>query len=81
MNETHTPEVGEVTDKVGYSRRWSVGKKTVQHWLGDGMPHVRFGHRSVRIHVAQADAWLLQRYGMRRKAKTAADKTITTLAE
>jgi hypothetical protein len=40
-----------------FAARWSVSPRLVANWQRGGLPVVRLG-RSVRIPVAQADAWV-----------------------
>ena len=57
---------GEVTDKLGYARRWLFSPRHIDNLLAQGMPHLKVGSRRVRIVVAEADAWMKERFSTQR---------------
>lgn len=63
---TTEPKPAEIVGKRGYAARWHVSTRTTDHWIRDGLPHVKIGLRIVRICVAEADRWLIGKYGTRR---------------
>ena len=62
-----TERVAEILDKKSYAERWSFSVRTIDNFLRAGMPHLRVGERRVRIIVAEADAWMRQRFGTQRR--------------
>jgi hypothetical protein len=56
----------EITDKCGYGKRWQHSVRSVDNWIAQGLPHVRIGERRTRIVIAEADAWMIRRFGRRR---------------
>lgn len=56
-----------ITDKKGLAKRWLFSVRQIDNFLAAGMPHMAIGKRRVRIVIAEADAWLRERYGTRRK--------------
>lgn len=67
-------ESNPVTDKKGYARRWLFSTRKIDGLLALGMPHCKVGARRVRIVIAEADAWMREKFGTqrRRAAKKAA---------
>jgi hypothetical protein len=59
----------EITDKRGFAERWKFSVRHIDNLLSQGMPHCRIGKRRVRIVVAEADRWMLERFGVRRLGK------------
>jgi len=60
-------KVAEILDKKSYAERWCFSVRTIDNFLRAGMPHLRVGERRVRIIVAEADAWMRQRFGTQRR--------------
>lgn len=56
----------EITDKRGYGERWHFSTRHIDNLLASGLPHLKIGKRRVRIIVAEADAWMKERFGTRR---------------
>lgn len=56
----------EITDKRGYAAHWKFSVRHTDHLLAQGLPHLKIGQRRVRIIVAEADAWMRERFGTRR---------------
>jgi len=75
MNARQTPDAaspdptaaGTITDKRGYARRWQFSPRHVDNLLKQGLPHLKIGARRVRIIIAEADAWMRERYGTQRR--------------
>jgi hypothetical protein len=65
----HDAAVGasQITDKKGFAARWPFSRRQVDNFLREGMPHCKVGARRVRIVVAEADAWMKERSGTRRR--------------
>jgi hypothetical protein len=59
---------GEITDKKGFAARWGFSGRMVDNFLAAGLPHLAVGKRRVRIIIAEADAWMMERFGTRRSA-------------
>jgi len=55
-----------ITDKPGYAARWLFSPRHIDNLIAQGLPHLKIGQRRVRIVVADADAWMKDRYGTRR---------------
>ena len=55
-----------ITDKRGFAARWHFSVRHVDNLLAQGMPHLKCGQRRVRLVVAEADAWMKERFGTRR---------------
>jgi hypothetical protein len=55
-----------VTDKRGYAARWHFSVRHTDSLLAQGLPHLKIGCRRVRIIVAEADRWMVERFGTRR---------------
>lgn len=55
-----------ITDKRGYGARWHFSVRHVDNLLSQGLPHCKIGRRRVRIVIADADAWMKERFGTRR---------------
>lgn len=62
------PAQSPVTDKQGFGRRWGFSTRQVDNFLGQGMPHLKIGKRRVRIVIAEADAWMHEKFATRRLA-------------
>ncbi|HEX5218810.1 MAG TPA: hypothetical protein VFZ59_04530 [Verrucomicrobiae bacterium] len=56
-----------VTDKRGFGKRWGLGPRMIDNLLAQGLPHCRIGVRRVRIIVAEADQWMREKYGTKRR--------------
>ncbi len=57
----------DITDKRGYGARWSFSVRHVDNLLAQGMPHLAIGKRRVRIVIAEADAWMREKFATRRR--------------
>ena len=55
-----------ITDKRGFAARWQFSTRQVDNFLAQGMPHFKIGKRRVRIAIAEADAWMRERFSQRR---------------
>jgi hypothetical protein len=55
-----------ITDKRGFAVRWKFSPRHVDNFLLQGMPHFKIGERRVRINVAEADAWMHEKFATRR---------------
>jgi hypothetical protein len=64
-----------ITDKRGYAARWRFSTRHIDNLLAQGMPHFAVGKRRIRISVAEADAWMKERFGQRRLGPLQPDKT------
>jgi hypothetical protein len=64
---TGTKLATEITDKRGFGQRWGFSPRHVDNLLSQGMPHLKIGLRRVRIVVAEADAWMHDRFATRRR--------------
>jgi len=69
-----------VTDKRCYGHRWYFSARHVDNLLAEGLPHLKIGARRVRIIVAEADAWMRERYGTQRPGKSVEARGKETLA-
>ena len=63
----------EILDKRGYAERWSFSPRTIDNFLREGLPHCRIGKRRVRIFVADADAWMRQKFFCQRRGRLNGD--------
>ena len=61
-----------VTTRKGFASRWGRCARTVTGWLAEGLPHMKFGHRSLVINIAEGDKWVTNRFRVRRIPKRAA---------
>ena len=73
-----TPATGhmlpaEITDKRGFAQRWQFSPRMVDNFLKAGLPHLKIGSRRVRIVVTEADSWMLENYGTRRRGPAKAN--------
>lgn len=57
-----------ITDKAGYARRWMFSRRHVDTLISQGLPHLAIGKRRVRICVDEADRWMREKYGVKKKA-------------
>jgi hypothetical protein len=57
---------GEIVDKDGFAARWGHKRRSVDNWLAQGLPHYRVGERRVRIFIPEADAWMREKFHVRR---------------
>lgn len=75
----------EITDKRGYGARWLFSVRHVDNLLAEGLPHLKIGKRRVRIVISEADAWMRERFGTRRRGpvnpKPADTPKVSTQAE
>jgi len=62
----------ELKDRTGFGLRWGRCARTVTGWLAEGLPHIKLGHRSVVINVAEGDKWVMNRFRVRRIPKKVA---------
>ena len=60
--------VAEITDKRGYGERWKFSPRHVDNLIAQGLPHLKIGKRRVGILIAEADAWMRERFGQQRRA-------------
>jgi hypothetical protein len=58
----------EIVDKRGYAKRWGLSTRTIDNLLRSGLPHCKVGKRRVRLFVAEADAWMRERFLTQRRA-------------
>ncbi len=58
-----------ITDKRGFGKRWGFSIRHVDNLLAQGLPHLKIGKRRVRIILADADAWMKERFACRRIGK------------
>ena len=58
-----------ITDKKGFAARWHGSTRWVDNLLAQGLPHLKIGQRRVRIVIADADEWMKQTFGTRRRGK------------
>ena len=65
----HTPQDAPVLDKGGYARRWLFSRRHIDTLISEGLPHCAIGKRRVRIVVAEADRWMIARYGTQRRGR------------
>jgi hypothetical protein len=70
----------DITDKKGYAARWLHTPRSVDNWISDGLPCVKIGPRRVRIVIAEADAWMRERFGQQRRGAHKAERKITTVS-
>jgi len=56
-----------VTDKRGFGARWLFSVRHVDNLLAEGLPHLKIGKRRVRIVISEADAWMREKFGVRRR--------------
>lgn len=68
-----------ISDKRGYGARWSFSVRMIDHLIADGLPHLKIGARRVRIEVAEADEWMRERYGTRRRGPVKGEQKGVTL--
>lgn len=54
-----------ITDKRGFGKRWGFSIRHVDNLLAQGLPHLKIGKRRVRIILADADAWMKERFACR----------------
>jgi hypothetical protein len=57
----------EIADKGQYAHRWQFSRRTVDNLIREGLPHIAYGRRRIRIVVAEADEWMRRRYGQQRR--------------
>lgn len=62
----HPKQAAEITDKRGYASRWAFSVRHVDNLLAQGMPHLAIGKRRIRIVVAEADAFMREKFATRR---------------
>ena len=66
---TNEPKLAaEITDKKGFAAHWLFAPRTIDNLLRDGLPHVKYGKRRVRICIPEADEWMRQKFGTQRRA-------------
>ena len=69
---TGNTTAAEITGKRGFGQRWLFSPRHVDNLLKAGLPHCKIGTRRVRIVIAEADKWMLEKYGTQRRG---ADQT------
>lgn len=57
----------DITDKSGYAARWRFSPRHIDNLLAQGLPHLAIGRRRVRIIITEADAWMKEKFGTRRR--------------
>ena len=57
-----------ICDKRGYGQRWNFSIRKIDDLLAQGLPHLRVGSRRVRIIIAEADRWMIEKFGTQRRA-------------
>jgi predicted DNA-binding transcriptional regulator AlpA len=62
-----TKQAVEITDKKGFGARWGFSTRHIDNLLAQGCPHLKIGKRRVRIVVAEADQWMKEQFGTRRR--------------
>ena len=72
--DTATGNPKAVTDKKGYGQRWLFSARHVDNLIAAGLPHLKVGKRRVRIVIAHADTWMIEKYGTQRLRGPAAGK-------
>lgn len=55
----------KLATKDEYATRLQVSTRSVDRLMSLGLPHIKLGHRTVRINTYSADAWLTKRFGAR----------------
>jgi hypothetical protein len=60
-------EESPITDKAGYAARWKFSKRHIDKLLAQGLPYFSVGKRRVRICIAEADAWMKEKFATRRR--------------
>jgi hypothetical protein len=55
-------------NKVEFSRRFAVSKRTCDGWIARGMPHLKLSPRMVRIPLTEATQWVRENYFVQRRA-------------
>jgi len=65
----------EITDKKGYAQHWLFSVRKVDNLLAEGLPHCKVGKRRVRIMIAEADRWMVERFGQQRSPVRTATST------
>jgi len=66
-NTSNAPaQPDQITDKRGYAARWRFSVRHMDNLLAQGLPHLKIGLRRVRIIVAEADRWMVERFATRR---------------
>lgn len=65
-NDGTTGNVPTITDKKGFAARWLFSPRHIDNLISDGLPHLKIGKRRVRINIAEADAWMTEKFGTRR---------------
>lgn len=77
--------VGGISDKRGFGQRWLFSPRHVDNLIAQGLPHLKVGKRRVRIINSEADAWMKERFGTRRRGpanpKPADTPKVSTQAE
>lgn len=54
-------------DKSDLGRRYDVTERTVNDWMRKGCPHVKPSPKIVRFNLKSVDAWLVDKFGVRRR--------------
>lgn len=62
-----TKLAADIADKRSYGQRWGFSPRHIDNLLAQGLPHLKIGERRVRIIVAEADAWMKDRFATQRR--------------
>jgi hypothetical protein len=75
--EATTPVVS--LSKRDYARRHSSSERTVDNWVADGCPTLRYSRRKVLFPVDLADAWLREKFLVARRKPSTARLRVTNV--
>lgn len=67
-NQSIPQATADIADKRQFAERWKASVRWVDTMLAKGLPHIKTSPRRVRIFVAEADAWLCEKFGVQRAA-------------
>jgi hypothetical protein len=65
--------------KRDYARRHSSSERTVDNWVADGCPTLRYSRRKVLFPVDLADAWLREKFLVARRKPSTARLRVTNV--
>jgi len=54
-------------DKRAVAAMLGLSVRTVDNFLANGMPHIKFGARRCRFDMEEVRAWIKEKYGQRRR--------------
>lgn len=63
INET----LPRFADKRAVAAMLGLSVRSVDNYLGDGMPHLKLGARRVRFDLEEVRRWLKERFGTQRR--------------